>query len=174
MLFRSIMVLMTWMILHPQMALIGHHARVEMRLPTHTHPLKQRIGINTDVGPIVVIGPSPITTGVTMGVIPMTMAVIAPLTHQTHQVIEVGEMTRGHPGTTHTPHECVGVQGRGQCPLIPLHIMSGTMMMTLMKTNMRQNFCIDMTAVPIWSEQPHYKHHSIRLKCEERVTCLLQ
>jgi hypothetical protein len=33
---------------------------------------------------------------------------------------------------------------------------------------------IDMTAVPIWSEQPHYKHHSIRLKCEERVTCLLQ
>ena len=32
----------------------------------------------------------------------------------------------------------------------------------------------DMTAVPIWSEQPHYKHHSIRLKCEERVTCLLQ
>ena len=33
---------------------------------------------------------------------------------------------------------------------------------------------IDMTAVPIWSEQPHYKHHSIRLKCEVRVTCLLQ
>ena len=32
----------------------------------------------------------------------------------------------------------------------------------------------DMTAVPIWSEQPHYRHHSIRLKCEERVTCLLQ
>ena len=32
----------------------------------------------------------------------------------------------------------------------------------------------DTTAVPIWSEQPHYKHHSIRLKCEERVTCLLQ
>ena len=28
--------------------------------------------------------------------------------------------------------------------------------------------------VPIWSEQPHYKHHSIRLKCKERVTCLLQ
>ena len=23
---------------------------------------------------------------------------------------------------------------------------------------------VDMTAVPIWSEQPHYKHHSIRLK----------
>ena len=22
----------------------------------------------------------------------------------------------------------------------------------------------DTTAVPIWSEQPHYKHHSIRLK----------
>ena len=32
----------------------------------------------------------------------------------------------------------------------------------------------DTTAVPIWSEQPHYKHHRIRLKCEERVTCLLQ
>ena len=32
----------------------------------------------------------------------------------------------------------------------------------------------DTTAVHIWSEQPHYKHHSIRLKCEERVTCLLQ
>ena len=32
----------------------------------------------------------------------------------------------------------------------------------------------DMTAVPRWSEQPHYKHHSIRLKCEKRVTCLLQ
>ena len=32
----------------------------------------------------------------------------------------------------------------------------------------------DTTAVPIWSEQPHYKHHSIRLKCKERVTCLLQ
>ena len=23
---------------------------------------------------------------------------------------------------------------------------------------------VDTTAVPIWSEQPHYKHHSIRLK----------
>ena len=35
---------------------------------------------------------------------------------------------------------------------------------------------VDMTVVPIsiWSEQPHYKHHSIKLKCEERVTCLLQ
>ena len=32
----------------------------------------------------------------------------------------------------------------------------------------------DTTAVPIWSEQPHYKHHSIRLKCDERVTYLLQ
>ena len=32
----------------------------------------------------------------------------------------------------------------------------------------------DTTAVPIWSEQPHYKHHSIRLKYEKRVTCLLQ
>ena len=72
------------MILHPQMALIGHHAQVEMRYPTSTHPLKQRIGINTDVGPIVVIGPSPITTGITMGVMPMTVAMIAPLTHQAH------------------------------------------------------------------------------------------
>ena len=36
------------------------------------------------------------------------------------------------------------------------------------------NQSTDRTAVPIWSEQPHYKHHSIRLKCEERVTCLLQ
>ena len=24
----------------------------------------------------------------------------------------------------------------------------------------------DMTVVPIWSEQPHYKHHSIRLKVQ--------
>ena len=35
----------------------------------------------------------------------------------------------------------VGVQERGQCPLIPLHMMSGTMM-TLIKTNMRQSFCV--------------------------------
>ena len=27
-----------------------------------------------------------------------------------------------------------------------------------------RNFGADTTAVPIWSEQPHYKHHSIRLK----------
>ena len=32
----------------------------------------------------------------------------------------------------------------------------------------------DTTAVSMWSEQPHYKYHSRRLKCEERVTCLLQ
>ena len=38
----------------------------------------------------------------------------------------------------------------------------------------RALYLSDTTAVPIWSEQPHYKHHSIRLKCEERVTCLLQ
>ena len=137
------------MILHPQIALIGHHARVEMKYLTHTHPLKQRIGINTGIDPIVVIGLSPITTGITMGVVPMTVAVTAPLTRQACQIIEVrkmrgleAEMTIGHPGTTHAPHECVGVQGRGQCPLITLHIMSGTMKTTLMKTNMRQNFCI--------------------------------
>ena len=74
---------------------------------------------------------------------------IAPLTCQACRVIEVGkmrcvgvEMTIGHPGTTHAPREHVGVQGRGQCPLIPLHLMSGIMMMTLMKTNTRQKFCI--------------------------------
>ena len=77
-----IMILTTWMILHPQMALIGHHVQVEMRYTTCTHPLKQRIGINTGVDPIVVVGPSLITTGVTMGVVPMTMAVTAPLTRQ--------------------------------------------------------------------------------------------
>ena len=33
---------------------------------------------------------------------------------------------------------------------------------------------IQLWCLPIWSEQPHYKHHSIRLKCKERVTCLLQ
>ena len=84
-----------------------------------------------------------------MGIVPMTVAVIAPLTCQAHRVIEVGEMrgieaemTIGHPGTTHAPRKCVGVQGRGQCPLIPLHIMSGAMMTTLMKTNTRQNFCV--------------------------------
>ena len=103
-----------------------------MRYPTCTHPLKQRIEIDTDVSPIVVIGHSPITTGITMGVVPMTVAVIAPLTCQTCRVIEVGEMrdieaemTIGYPSTTRTPCEHVGVQGRGQCPLIPLLIMSG-------------------------------------------------
>ena len=52
-----IKILMTWMIPHPQMALTGHHIRVEMKHPTHTHPLKQRIGIDTGVDPIVVVGP---------------------------------------------------------------------------------------------------------------------
>ena len=77
-----------------------------MRLLTCTNPLKQRIGIDTEVGPIVVIRPSPINTGITMGVVPMTVAMIAPLTCQACQVIEVGEMrgveaemTIGHPGT---------------------------------------------------------------------------
>ena len=74
------MILTTWMILHPQMALIDHHARVKMKLPTHTHPLKQRIGIDTGIDPIVVVGPSLITTGITMGVVPMAM--IVPLTRQ--------------------------------------------------------------------------------------------
>ena len=27
-------------------------------------------------------------------------------------------MAIGHPGTTRAPHECVGVQGRGQYPFI--------------------------------------------------------
>ena len=138
------MILTTPMIPHPQMALTGHHNRVEMKYLTHTHPLTQRIGIDTGVNPKVVVGPSPITTGVTMGIVPMTVAMIAPLTRQVQRVIEVGEMrgveaemTIGHPGATHAPHEHVGVQERGQCPLIPLHIMSGAMMMTLMKTNTR-------------------------------------
>ena len=76
------MILTTQMIPHPQMALTGHHVRVEMKHPTRTHPLKQRIGIDTDVDPIVVVGPSLITTGITVGVVPMTVAVIAPLTRQ--------------------------------------------------------------------------------------------
>ena len=142
------MILTTQMILHPQMALIVHHAQVEMRHPTRTHPLKQRIGIDTGVDPIVV-GLSPITTGITMGVVPMTVPMIPPLTCQTHRVIEVGEIrgieaeiTIGHPSTTHTLCKRVGVQGRGQCSLIPFHIMSSTMMTTLMKTNTRQNFCV--------------------------------
>ena len=120
-----------------------------MKCPTCTYPLKQRIVIDTGVDPIVVVGPSLITTGVTMGIMPMTMAVIAPLTCQARRVIEVGkmrgveaEMTMDLPSTTHTLCEHIGVQGRGQFPLIPIHIMSGTMMTTLMKTNTRQNFCI--------------------------------
>ena len=144
-----IKILTTRMIPHPQMALTDHHVEVGMKHLTRTHPLKQRIGIDTDVDPIVVVGPSPITTGVTMGVVPMTVAVIAPLTRQARRVIEVDEMrgveatmTIGLPGATHAPCECAGVQGRGQCPLIPLHIMSGAMMTTLMKTNTRQNFCV--------------------------------
>ena len=77
-----IMILTTWMILHSQMARTGHHVRVDMKYPTRTHPLKQRIGIDIGVDPIVVVGPSPITTGITMGVVPMTVAVIVPLTYQ--------------------------------------------------------------------------------------------
>ena len=77
-----IMILMTWMIHHPQMALTGHHVQVEMKYPTCTHPLTQRIGINTGIDPIVVVGPGLVTTGITMGVVPMTVAVIAPLTRQ--------------------------------------------------------------------------------------------
>ena len=72
---------MTWMIPHPQMALTDHHG-VEMKHPTRTHPLKQRIGIDTGVDPIVIVGPSLITTGVIMGMMPMTVAVIAPLIRQ--------------------------------------------------------------------------------------------
>ena len=105
-----IMILMTQMILHPLMTHIGHHAQVEMKYMTCTHPLKQRIGIDTGVSPIVVIRPSLITTGITMGVMPMTMVVTAPLTRQAHRVIEVGEMrgieakmTIGHPSATHAP-----------------------------------------------------------------------
>ena len=105
-----IMILTTPMIPHPQMALTGHHNRVEMKYLTRTHPLTQRIGIDTGVDPIVVVGPSLITTGVTIGVVPMTVAVIAPLTCQAQRVIEVGkmrgieaEMTIGLPGATHTP-----------------------------------------------------------------------
>ena len=85
-----------------------------MKHPTCTHPLKQRIGIDTSIDPIVVVGPSLITTDITMGVVPMTVAMIAPLTRQARRVIEVGEMrgveaemTIGLPGTTHAPRECV-------------------------------------------------------------------
>ena len=51
-----VMTLMIRMIHHPQMALINHHARVERKPPTRTHPLRQRIGINEDTDPTVVIG----------------------------------------------------------------------------------------------------------------------
>ena len=77
------------------------------------------------------------------------MAIVAPLTHPACQVKEVGKvrgigakMTIDHADATHTLRECIRVQERGQCPLIPLYIMSGAMMMTLMKINMRQSFCI--------------------------------
>ena len=140
------MILTTQMILHLQ---IGHHAWVKMKYPTHTHSPKQRIGINTDFDPIVVIGLYLRIIGVTMGGMLMIVAIEAPLTRPAHQVTEVGKvrgikakMIIGHPDTTHTPCEHVGVQERGQCPLIPLHIMSGTMKTTLMKTNTRQNFCV--------------------------------
>ena len=82
----------TQIILHPQMALIGHPIRVEMKYLTHTHPLKQRIGIDTGVNPIIVIGLNPITIGITMGGMPMTVALVAPLTHPAHRVTEVGEV----------------------------------------------------------------------------------
>ena len=141
--------LTTWMILHPQMALIGYHTQVEIKYLTHTHPLKQRIGIDTSIDLIVVIGLGLITTSITTGGVPMTVAMIAPLTCPAHQVVEVGkvrgitaEMTIGHPNATHALHEHIGVQERGQCPLIPIHIMSGAMKTTLMKTNARQTFCI--------------------------------
>ena len=49
------MALTTQMILHPQMALIGHHAQVQMKHPTHTNPLEQRIGIDKDIDFTVVI-----------------------------------------------------------------------------------------------------------------------
>ena len=67
---NRVMTLMTWMIFHPQMALVGHHIPVEMKYLTHTHPLKQRIGINTDIDPIVVIRLDLITIGFTMGGVP--------------------------------------------------------------------------------------------------------
>ena len=133
------MILTTWMILHPRMALIGHHTQVEIKFLTQTHPLKQRIEIDTDVDPIVVIRLNPIIIVFTMGGVLMTVAIVAPLTHPARRMTEVGEvrgikaeMTIGHPDATHAPCKCIGVQERGQCPLIRLHIMSGTMKTTLM------------------------------------------
>ena len=58
----------------------GHHVRMKIKYLTHTHPLKQRIEINTSIDPIVVIGLSLITTGVTMGGVSRTVAMICPLT----------------------------------------------------------------------------------------------
>jgi hypothetical protein len=79
---NMIMILMTQVIPHPQMALTDHHVRVKMKYLTRTHPLKHRIGIDTGVDPIVVVGPGRINTGITMGIVHMTVAVIAPLTRQ--------------------------------------------------------------------------------------------
>ena len=59
----------------------NHHARVEMKYLTHTHPLKQRIGIDTDVDPMVIIRLNLMIISITMGGIPMTVAIVAPLTH---------------------------------------------------------------------------------------------
>jgi hypothetical protein len=69
---------------HPQMALIGHHTQIKMKYLTHTHPLEQRIGIDTDIDPIVVIRLNPITTDVTMGGMPMMVVIIAPPTCPAH------------------------------------------------------------------------------------------
>ena len=76
-----IMTLMTWIILHPQMPLISHHILVKIKHSTHIHPLGQRTGINVLVNPKIVIKLDPITIGVTMGNMPMTVAIVAPLTH---------------------------------------------------------------------------------------------
>ena len=98
-----------------------------MKYLNPTHPLKQRIGIDTDVNPIVVIRLNPIIIGITMGGVPMTVAIAAPLTHPARWMTETGEvrgikaeMTIGHPDATHAPHKFIGVQERGQCsyPLI--------------------------------------------------------
>jgi hypothetical protein len=75
------MTLMTWMILHPQMALISNHILVEIKHPTHIHPLGQRTGINVLINPTIVIKLDPITIGVTMGNVHMTVDIEAPLTH---------------------------------------------------------------------------------------------
>jgi hypothetical protein len=143
------MTLTTRMILHPRMALIGHHARVGMKRPTHTHPLGQRIGIDEDVDPTGVIGLNPMTIDVTLGDVPITVAMIAPPTRPAHRVTEVGEgrgaeveMITDPLDAIHTPRERVRVQERDLFPLIQLPIMSGATKATLMKTNTRQNYCV--------------------------------